>query len=246
MRQLAASAPAGLHARLARIFEPVVAGAAVATLPLILLQVRFDGLVPNAFDWVLWAVFAVEFFVLLLTAPRRVTYLRSSWLSVAIVVLTFPLLPHLLSALRLARLARITSVLRVLRIGLVSARGAQALRAILGRAGFVYVLGLTGTVVVVGGWLMSLLEPETVKGDFWSGVWWATVTASTVGYGDISPTTGPGRIIAVALMITGIGLFGTLAASITAYFVGRDQDRELLQRVERIERLLEELVRRRD
>jgi voltage-gated potassium channel len=72
------------------------------------------------------------------------------------------------------------------------------------------------------------------------------VTASTVGYGDIAPTTGPGRIIAVALMIAGIGLFGTLAASITAYFVGREQDRELLRRVERIERLLEELVRRRD
>jgi voltage-gated potassium channel len=120
------------------------------------------------------------------------------------------------------------------------------MRTILGRAGFVYVLGLTVIVIVVGGWLMSLLEPETVKGDFWSGVWWATVTASTVGYGDISPTTGPGRIIAVGLMIIGIRLFGTLAASITTYFVSREQDHELLQRIERIERLLDELVRRRE
>jgi voltage-gated potassium channel len=240
-------APAGLHARLARIFEPLVAGAAAATLPLLLLETRYnDSPVLNVFDWALWAVFTVEFVVLLATAPSRVRYLRSSWLSLAVVVLTFPLLPSLLSALRLARLARMTSVLRVARVGLVSARGAKALRAILGRAGFVYVLGLTGIVVVVGGWLMSVLEPETVKGDLWSGVWWATVTASTVGYGDISPATGPGRIIAVLLMVAGIGLFGTLAASITAYFVGQEQDREVLRRVERIEQLLEDLLRQRD
>jgi voltage-gated potassium channel len=240
------TALARLHGRLARIFEPAVAGAAVATLPLILLETRFKSLLLDALDWALWAVFAVEFTVLLVTAPTRTRYLRSSWLSLAVVVLTFPLLPNLLFALRLARLARITSVLRVVRIGLVSMRGAKALRTILGRPGFVYVLGLTVIVIVVGGWLMSLLEPETVKGDIWSGVWWATVTASTVGYGDISPTTAPGRIIAVALMIVGIGLFGTLAASITAYFVGREPDHELLRRVERIERLLEELARRRD
>lgn len=234
------------HSRLGRIFTPLVIAAALVTLPLILLESRYNSPVLSAVDWAVWAVFAVEFVVLLATAPSRARYLRSSWLSLAIVVLTFPLLPSLLSALRLARLAPVVGVLRVARIGLVSARGTQALRATVGRAGFLSVLGFTLIVLLISGALMSVLEPETVDGDFWSGVWWATVTASTVGYGDISPTTVPGRIIAVVLMIVGIGLFGTLAASITAYFVGHEEERELLRRIDRIEHLLEDLARRRD
>jgi hypothetical protein len=63
------AAPACLHAGLVRIFEPLVAGAAVATLPLILLETRFDSLVLNACDWALWAVFAVEFVALLPLRP---------------------------------------------------------------------------------------------------------------------------------------------------------------------------------
>ena len=45
---------------------------------------------------------------------------------------------------------------------------------------------------------------------FSDGLWWSFVTATTVGYGDISPSTIPGRIIATVLMLVGIGLIGSL------------------------------------
>lgn len=51
------------------------------------------------------------------------------------------------------------------------------------------------------------------------GIWWAFVTATTVGYGDISPHTLYGRIIAMFLMIVGIGLLGTMTSTITSYFL---------------------------
>lgn len=50
------------------------------------------------------------------------------------------------------------------------------------------------------------------------GIWWAFVTATTVGYGDISPSTPFGRIIAAILMLVGIGLSGSLTSTITAMF----------------------------
>jgi voltage-gated potassium channel len=70
------------------------------------------------------------------------------------------------------------------------------------------------------------------------------VTASTVGYGDIAPTTLWGRLIAVLLMLVGIGLMSTLAASITSHFVQQTANTELKDmsaRLERIEGLLERL-----
>jgi len=61
-----------------------------------------------------------------------------------------------------------------------------------------------------------LFEERT---DFSDALWWSLVTVTTVGYGDISPTTLGGRIVGVILMITGIGLLGILTATIASLFI---------------------------
>jgi voltage-gated potassium channel len=107
------------------------------------------------------------------------------------------------------------------------------------------VLALFVLLIVMAGAVMSLVEPQTVKGNMWDGMWWAVVTATTVGYGDIAPTSAPGRLVAVALMLFGIGLTATLAASVAAYFVKVDQGganlEEVVARLERVEILLVDL-----
>ena len=100
-------------------------------------------------------------------------------------------------------------------------------------------------IILAGGAGLTLLEPQTVKGGFADGVWWAIVTASTVGYGDIAPSTIWGRFIAILLMLSGVGLMSTLAASITSYFVGQEGNAaltELKERTTRIEELLHRLL----
>lgn len=152
-------------------------------------------------------------------------------------MVSFPLLPALFGLARLTRLIRLGRLLRL-------ARGFRALAGALGRRGLIYVVSLTVLAVLGAGALMATLEPATVKGGFWSGVWWALVTATTVGYGDISPATVEGRIVAAILMFVGIGLVGTLAASIAAHFVGQQENTELVaiqERLVRIEGLLESI-----
>ena len=102
-------------------------------------------------------------------------------------------------------------------------------------------LSVTALLVVVAAQLLHMLEP--MPGGFADGLWWAVVTTTTVGYGDITPTTAAGRFVAVMLMLAGTALIATVAASVSAYFVGAERTEEyedLKNRLERIERMLEE------
>lgn len=230
--------------RLERHLEVAVIVAAIVTIPVIIAQeLDVRGWAISVLDWAIWVVFAADLATGLTLAVRRGQrpYLRRRWLNFAVVVLTLPVLPELLKTLRLVRLVRVARVLRVL---LVEARALRALRSVFTRRGFAYVAGIAGLLIVTGGALMAVVEPETVRGGMWDGIWWAIVTASTVGYGDIAPESLGGRILATLLILAGIGVVGTLAASVAAYFVGEDESarlREVEERLRSIESLLREL-----
>lgn len=63
---------------------------------------------------------------------------------------------------------------------------------------------------------ITYFEPQI---DFVSGIWWSVVTLTTVGYGDISPTTGGGRVVAALIMFFGIGLLGMLSANLATIMI---------------------------
>jgi voltage-gated potassium channel len=76
---------------------------------------------------------------------------------------------------------------------------------------------------------ISLVEPKI--NSFADAIWWSVVTATTVGYGDYSPQTGLGRVIAVLLMIMGIGLIGMVTSSISAYFISNKTNQNQLEKI---------------
>ena len=227
---------------LARL-QPVVMFAALISVALAIVEVSGQsGPSFQIANWALWAVFATEYFLGLALADSRRRYVLSAWLPLLVVVVSFPLLP---SYLDLARLARLGTLLRMVRLIALGARLMPALKATLGRRGLTYVLAVFLLLIVMAGSIMSVVEPQTVKGNLWDGIWWAVVTATTVGYGDIAPTGLLGRLVAVVLMLFGIGLAATLAASVAAYFVKTDQSgmdlNQVLARLERVESLLLDL-----
>jgi voltage-gated potassium channel len=220
---------------------------ALATIPLTVLQEQgTTSRALDVLDWAVWGIFAVEFLLLVCFSSRLQILRASTAAKFVVVLLSFPQLPNVLTLVRLARLGRL---LRLMRLTSVTARGVAAIKEILGRRGLIYVLVVTTLLILVGGGCLSILEPATVKGGYGDGIWWAIVTATTVGYGDISPSTFLGRIIAVILMLVGIGLMSTLAASITSYFVQQTANTELKEvtdRLDRIESLLARLQIPRD
>jgi voltage-gated potassium channel len=194
-------------------------------------------------DWTIWGIFLAEF---IFTAVGRRVFGRRELVLATLVIFSFPALPSFLGLVRVARLLQVTRIsrfLRAFRVVGATAWALEAVREILGRRGVTHVATLSAFLVVAGGGVIALLEPQTAHGGFLDGVWWAIVTATTVGYGDIAPTTLLGRTVAVVLMFTGIGLISTLAASITAHFLDQpDKDSIAIKaQLERIESLLEEL-----
>ena len=71
--------------------------------------------------------------------------------------------------------------------------------------------------VFLFGYLFYVSEPDVRNlGD---GIWWALVTITTVGYGDITPVTTLGRVVASSLMLLGLGLIATITAIVSAKFI---------------------------
>lgn len=92
----------------------------------------------------------------------------------------------------------------------------QKIYSFLQRENVINLLGVILVIVLCSGYLIAFFEPDV---SFASGIWWSIVTLTTVGYGDISPSTPEGRILAVLIMFFGIGLLGILSASLASMLI---------------------------
>jgi voltage-gated potassium channel len=224
--------------------EPVVLVATLALIPVLILEADATGAWEQAAfvaNWLIWAVFATELGAVLLVAERRGAALRAHWLDVAIVALTIPLFGQLLSSIRLLRLARL---LRLLRAGVIVARAIQAEKALTTASAFRFVALLTVFIVVIAGAAQAAFNANEFE-SVWDGVWWAVVTVTTVGYGDLYPSDVEGRIIGILVMLVGIGFISVLTATMASLFVKTDTNSdEVIDTLRRIEEQLRELTGR--
>ena len=89
--------------------------------------------------------------------------------------------------------------------------------------GAAIVIATVSTVMTVGsGAVMTLVDRHNYP-SIGSGLWWAAQTVTTVGYGDNVPMTVAGQIVAVVVMLVGIGFLTVITAAITSTFVSRSQ-----------------------
>ena len=159
-----------------------------------------------------WLVFVVDFVVHERLLQRYLST-RLGKFDLLIVLLTAPwfLLPGAVSGggiivmLRLARLARLV----------VASKRARQLFDRIGRVAVVAVSVMTAGAVVAY-YAEHPVNPEFAT--FGDSLWWAIVTLTTVGYGDIVPVTTTGRIASVMIMLTGVAVLGLLAGTLASFF----------------------------
>ncbi|MFC7899565.1 potassium channel family protein [Streptomyces griseoincarnatus] len=160
----------------------------------------------HAVNWGVWCAFAGDYAVRLWLSEDRMRFVRGNPLALLAVVL--PLVQPL-------RLLRLVSLLL---LAGQRARLASQIRVT------TYVAGCCLGLLVFGA--LAVLEVERDRPDasihtLEDAVWWAFTTMTTVGYGDMAPTTGWGRILAIGLMLSGIALLGVVTANIAAWFIAR-------------------------
>jgi voltage-gated potassium channel len=115
------------------------------------------------------------------------------------------------------------------------------------RRAIAIVIAATTGVVFVSALLMSLVDDKNFP-TYGDSLWWAMQTVTTVGYGDIVPTTAAGKFVASLVMLTGIGLITVVTGSIASILVaslrrarGVPDERELGDQLREIHRRLDAL-----
>jgi voltage-gated potassium channel len=153
-----------------------------------------------ALDTFIWAIFAIDLVIKVSIAPQRLAYLKKHWLEVLVVVVPF------------------FRPLRILRVFLFGSRAWVGARRLV-NIDFLLVYGI-GLVIISATVIASVEGGENASiQSFPDALWWAVVTITTVGYGDMVPITAVGRAIAFILMLGGIAFFSGVTANLASFLV---------------------------
>lgn len=123
---------------------------------------------------------------------------------------------------RAFRVLRMIKLLRLIRIVGFTGKIQKSIKRFFETNGFIYLIITTVVLILIAAEIYSVAESV----NYMNSLWWAIATTTTVGYGDISPHTEVGRLIAVVLMILGIGLIGSVTSTVTAFFVDEKSNKE--------------------
>lgn len=174
---------------------------------------------------VIWGLFAADFLIKLLVAPRKWLFLRRNWITA---------LSLLLPAFRLLRLGRAFRAVRVLRgvrfakmLGTLN-RGMRALRRSMRRQGFGYVVALTLLVLFSAAAGMMAFEREgpnrTVFATYSSSLWWTAMLMTSLG-SEFWPKTGGGRALTLVVALYSFAVFGYITATLASFFIERQDQK---------------------
>ena len=205
------------------------------------LQAKF-GLVFDIFELLSVIIFSIEYILRLTVCTEnpkfhgaikgRVRYAFTFYALIDLLAVIPFYLPRVLRIdLRFIRLIRLFRIVRILKL----ARYSISLRVISGvirnkKDDLIIVIGIIILLIVISSCLMYMVENDVQPDKFTSilsTMWWSIATISTVGYGDIYPITGLGKLLASIIAILGIGFFALPTAILGSGFmeeIGRQKE----------------------
>ena len=163
------------------------------------IQEPYDGYL-NILQLILWGLFAADYCIRLYLAPRRLYFITHNLMNLAIV-----LLPAW----------RIVSFLSM--IYMTANRQYKRLSELA-----VKLFGYTAIFIIMFAlaiYSVESSEPGAMIRDLPTAYWWTFTTLATVGYGDVYPITGIGRVIAVVVMLYGVGMVAVATGALASWII---------------------------
>ena len=161
----------------------------------------------NIVQMILWSLFAADYCIRLYLAPRRLYFITHNLMNLAIVLLpawrivSFLAMIHLTTNRQYKRLSELAMKL----------------------------FGYTAIFIIMFAlaiYSVESSEPGAMIRDLPTAYWWTFTTLATVGYGDVYPITGIGRVIAVVVMLYGVGLVAVATGALASWIIEKIGGRE--------------------
>lgn len=170
------------------------------------IQEPYDGYL-NIIQVILWGLFAADYCIRLYLAPRRLYFITHNLMNLAIVLLpawrivSFLAMIHLTTNRQYKRLSELA----------------------------VKLFGYTAIFIIMFAlaiYSVESSEPGAMIRDLPTAYWWTFTTLATVGYGDVYPVTGIGRVIAVVVMLYGVGMVAVATGALASWIIEKIGGRE--------------------
>lgn len=169
----------------------------------------------------IWIIFIIDFIIKFLLAPEKLTFLKTSWLT--IISLFIPAL-RVFRVFRFVRLLRGLRGIRLVRIISSLNRSMRSLGKTMKRRAFGYVMIITMIVIFAGAAGMYALEnPTPGFTSYGLSLWWTAMRVITAG-NEFHPQTPEGRGLGFLIAVFGFSIFGYFTATFATYFIGRDAE----------------------
>lgn len=173
----------------------------------------------HAIDLGIVIIFILDFIVgfIAVDKEQEKQYLKMHWMDL---LASIPVSGGIFQSMRIFRLFRLGRV-----FGSIHRRHRMRDTAITNTQRIIYLASFALTAVVFGATALYLVEHDInpMITSFFDTLWWASVTATTVGYGDMYPITDLGKAIGIGLMFSGVVLFGALAGFMGALFIQKNK-----------------------
>lgn len=170
----------------------------------------------SLFNWAICSFFALETLSLTALVKQRRQYLLGNWFNILLILILIPWTWEI-EGLAILRL------LRFMLIGFKLIQLSNTLRTLLSRNNLGITILACWLFAFGAGVLIAAIDPGI--NSIADGIWWAWVTVTTVGYGDVVPVSTEGRILGGVLMLIGMGLFSIFTAHFSAFLVSREEEK---------------------